>query len=228
VGVQPLPVDTFSFQLQRIRKQTLIWQGIAVAERAFSGALLLLLLPFLMFISLVTVTLSRRSPLIAHQRVGYQGQTIWVLKLRTMWDRSSPEWGSITLVERLSSDSSGAITPKHPNDPRVTSRFAAFCRRYSIDELPQLWHVFRGEMALVGPRPLTAHEIEMYYSSAAHQLLMVKPGISGLWQIRGRSRLNYVQRRRLDLLLVRKWSVGLYIKVLVATLPTVLAGNDAW
>jgi exopolysaccharide production protein ExoY len=229
VGVQPLPVDTFSFELERIQNQRLLWQGIAAAERAFSGALLLVLLPFLTFITLITVTLSRRSPVIAHQRVGQGGRAIWVFKLRTMWDRRSPSWRSIALVERLSSDcGSGAINVKNRNDPRVSSRFAALCRRYSIDELPQLWHVVRGEMALVGPRPLTAEEIETYYSSAAHQLLSLKPGITGLWQIKGRSRLSYLQRRRLDLFLVRKWSLRLYMKILVATLPTVLAGKHAW
>jgi exopolysaccharide production protein ExoY len=228
VGVQPLPVDTFNFELERIQNQRLLWQGIAVAERAFSGALLLVLLPFLTFITLITVTLSRRSPLIAHQRVGQGGRAIWVLKLRTMWDRRSPTSRSIALVERLSPGCGSAINGKNRNDPRVSSRFAAFCRRYSIDELPQLWHVVRGEMALVGPRPLTAYEIETYYCSAAHQLLSMKPGISGLWQIKGRSRLSYLQRRRLDLFLVRKWSLRLYMKILVATLPTVLAGKDAW
>jgi exopolysaccharide production protein ExoY len=228
VGVQPLPVDTFSFQLERVRQQALLWQGIALAERVFSGALLLLLLPILILITFVTIALSRRSPLIAHQRIGQRGRPIWVLKFRTMWDSSSRDRSRMTLVERLSSDFSGAINVKNREDPRVTSRFAAVCRRHSIDELPQLWHVFRGEMALIGPRPLTAQEIEIYYSSAAHELLSIKPGISGLWQIRGRSRLSYFQRRRLDLFLVRNWSLRLYLKIFIATPPTVLTGKHAW
>ena len=228
VGVRPLPVDTFSFQLERIRKQPLIMRAIAVGEQACSGVLLLLLLPFLIFITLVTAILSRRTPLIAHKRVGQSGRPIWVLKFRTMWGQSSPTSSSLTLIERLSSDCSVSTKAKPRNDPRVSSRFAALCRRYSIDELPQLWHVFRGEMSLVGPRPLTTAEIETYYRSAQYELLTMKPGISGLWQISGRSRLSYVQRRRLDLFLVRKWSLGLYVRILVATVPTVLAGKDAW
>jgi exopolysaccharide production protein ExoY len=228
VGVQPLPVDTFSVQLERVRQQALLWQGIALAERVFSGVLLLLLLPVLILVTFATIALSRRSPLIAHQRIGQRGRPIWVLKFRTMWDRNLRDRSRMALVERLSSDFSGAINVKNREDPRVTSRFAAACRRYSIDELPQLWHVFRGEMALIGPRPLTAQEIEIYYSSAAHELLSIKPGITGLWQIRGRSRLSYLQRRRLDLFLVRNWSLRLYLKIFIATPPTVLAGKHAW
>jgi lipopolysaccharide/colanic/teichoic acid biosynthesis glycosyltransferase len=110
----------------------------------------------------------------------------------------------------------------------VTSRFAAFCRRYSLDELPQLWQVVRGEMSLVGPRPLTRQELDTYYGADASRIIAAKPGLSGLWQISGRSRLTYPQRRRLDLFLVRKWSVSLYLRILFTTLPRVAAGKDAW
>jgi exopolysaccharide production protein ExoY len=228
VGVQPLPIDTLALELERIQRQPLVWVGVSIAERLSAGVLLLFLTPPLAVMGLVTAILSRRSPLIAHLRVGHAGRPIWVLKLRTMWDRGSRWNGFATLVERLTPERPPEIEIKSSNDPRVTSRFAAVCRRYSIDELPQLWHVLTGEMALVGPRPLTAAEIEAYYSSAAEQLLSMKPGLSGLWQIKGRSRLSYRQRRRLDLFMVRKWSLPLYLKILVATLPTVVAGKDAW
>jgi exopolysaccharide production protein ExoY len=228
VGVQYLPIDRVGFDVRRDRKQPLLWLGIETLERFSAGALLAILLPVLALIGLVTVLLSRRSPLVAHRRVGKAGRQIWVVKLRTMWDRSSREGELLTFVERLTPEFSQVTDVKNPNDPRVTSRFAVTCRKYSIDELPQLWHVVRGEMALVGPRPLTTTEIETYYRSAAGQLLSMKPGISGLWQIKGRSRLSYPQRRRLDLFMVRKWSLGLYIRILTATIPTVLAGKDAW
>ena len=228
MGVQPLPIRTLGSDLEIIRKRSLLWRGIAVAERAFSGALLLLLLPLLIFAAVTVLVLSRRAPLIAHPRMGQGGRAIWVLKLRTMWDRSSPANSAIRLVERLASESNGYGPIKNREDPRITSRFAAFCRKYSIDELPQLWHVCRGEMALIGPRPLTAQEIEMHYHSAADELLSATPGLTGLWQIKGRSRLTYLQRRRLDLFLVRKWSLGLYGKIFFATIPTVLTGKDAW
>jgi exopolysaccharide production protein ExoY len=117
---------------------------------------------------------------------------------------------------------------KSEKDSRVTSRFAAFCRRYSIDELPQLYQVVTGQMSLIGPRPLTKLELDLYYGRNAAELLTRRPGISGLWQVSGRSRLSYRQRRRLDLFLVRKWSPGLYLQTLLATIPTVLTGRNAW
>jgi lipopolysaccharide/colanic/teichoic acid biosynthesis glycosyltransferase len=83
-------------------------------------------------------------------------------------------------------------------------------------------------MALVGPRPLTASEIHVYYGASAIELLTRRPGLTGLWQIKGRSRLTYSQRRRLDLFLIRHWSPGLYLKVLLATIPRTLTGKDAW
>lgn len=189
------------------------------------GVLLLLVLPILVFASIVIVVISRRSPLVAHQRVGHSGRTIWVLKLRTMWNGNSERRSFF--IHRLSPVEAPLLPPGLKN-VRVTSRFAAFCRRYSLDELPQLWQVVRGEMALVGPRPLTRQELDAYYGADANRIVAAKPGISGLWQITGRSRLSYAQRRRLDLFLVRKWSVSLYLRILFITLPRVLAGKDAW
>jgi lipopolysaccharide/colanic/teichoic acid biosynthesis glycosyltransferase len=173
--------------------------------------------------AVIIVFISGRSPFVAHQRVGHRGRLMWVLKLRTMWqgDLATP----FSLVHRLSA----TTTPLAPDrkDIRVTSRFAAFCRRYSIDELPQLWNVVRGEMALVGPRPLTRYELDNHYGRSAPTVLSARPGLSGLWQISGRSRLTYAQRRRLDLFFVRKWSISLYLRILLITLPRVLAGKDA-
>jgi exopolysaccharide production protein ExoY len=190
-----------------------------------AGALLLLALPILFLASVVIVVISRRSPFVAHQRVGYAGRLIWVLKLRTMWkgdvaDRS-------IFIHRLSPVEAPLLTPQS-KAARVTNRFAAFCRRYSVDELPQLWHVVVGEMALVGPRPLTQQELDAYYGADAVRIVAVRPGLSGLWQISGRSRLSYSQRRELDLFLVEEWSLSLYFRILFATLPRVLTGKDAW
>jgi exopolysaccharide production protein ExoY len=149
-----------------------------------------------------------------------------MLKFRTMWHDTPKTKSSVAVVEYLATDS--IREPKKVSDPRVTSRFAALCRRYSIDELPQLWHVVHGTMSYVGPRPLTAREWEMYYGSDAVEILRHKPGISGLWQVMGRSRLTYRQRKRLDLHLVRNASLGLYFKVLVRTIPAVMTGKSAW
>jgi exopolysaccharide production protein ExoY len=202
-----------------------IWKAVEVGERISAATLLIAVSPFLLAVACLIAALSRRSPLIAHKRVGQGGRAIWVLKFRTMWSDARQPWAGV--IERLP-ESSVRIVPKAANDPRVTSRFAAICRHHSVDELPQLWNVLRGEMALVGPRPLTRSELADYYAGHAAELLTRKPGLSGLWQIRGRSTLSYRQRRSLDLFLIRKWSVRLYARILIATIPCVLFGKNAW
>lgn len=198
--------------------------AIAAGERIAAAALLLCLLPVLAAAALIVMLLSRRSPLVAHERVGQAGRSIWVLKLRTMWGSGLPPRRGFW-IEPL--DPAPVPATKKVADPRVTSAFAAFCRRLSIDELPQLWHVVRGEMSLVGPRPLTAEELVEHYGRDAGEVLRARPGLTGLWQIKGRSALKYAQRRRFDLFLVRKWSPWLYLRILLATIPKVLTGKDA-
>jgi lipopolysaccharide/colanic/teichoic acid biosynthesis glycosyltransferase len=143
-----------------------------------------------------------------------------------MWDDSASPRRKNILIERVSSGNE--LQLKESEDPRVTSRFAALCRKYSVDELPQLWHVVRGDMALIGPRPLTAREIVTFYGSDAQRLLLVRPGLSGLWQVNGRSRLTLEERRRLDLFMLENWSFRLYMQILRATVPCVLSGRNAW
>jgi exopolysaccharide production protein ExoY len=185
---------------------------------------LLTLSPILIAIALAILILSRRHPLIRHNRVGWRGRPLPMLKFRTMWDAAIPPARRFA-IETVS----GPVpTSKRCADPRVTSRFAAFCRRHSLDELPQLYHVVRGEMSLIGPRPITPGELRDYYGSAADEVLSVRPGLTGLWQVRGRSRLNYARRKRLDLLLVRRTSANLYIHILVRSIPSILTGRDAW
>lgn len=143
-----------------------------------------------------------------------------------MWDQSERHrW---RLVERVYPSKTDCATLKSFRDPRVRNAFAAFCRHFSIDELPQLWQVVVGDMALVGPRPLTYFELELHYGPYAAEVLTRKPGVSGLWQVRGRSQLSYRQRRRLDLFLVRRWSTGLYFRILGNTASAVLSGRGAW
>ena len=202
-----------------------IWQLWNLMERIVAGAVLTLMGPALLISAIAIIVMSRRSPFVAHQRVGQGGRLIWVLKLRTMWDGHSQ--GRFKLVHRLSQSEAPLLPPAQKN-ARVTSRFAAFCRRFSVDELPQLWQVIQGEMSLIGPRPLTRQELTAYYGGAAASVMSSRPGISGLWQVSGRSRLTYPQRRRLDVFLVRKRSFPLYFKILWLTIPRVLSGKDAW
>jgi lipopolysaccharide/colanic/teichoic acid biosynthesis glycosyltransferase len=180
----------------------------------------------MLIVAISTALLSRTSPLIAHRRLGLGGSPLWVLKFRTMWCRGARTAGRFALVEYIV-DESGP-REKGVRDHRVCSRFARFCRRHSIDELPQLLHVVRGEMSLVGPRPITDAEWKLHYRPHAAEVLDVKPGLSGLWQIMGRSRLTYEQRRDLDLALVRNRSLKLYFQILVWTVPEIWRGRNAW
>ncbi|HXJ40182.1 MAG TPA: sugar transferase [Bryobacteraceae bacterium] len=194
-------------------------------ERITCALALVALAPVYVAIAATVVILSRRSPLIRHRRVGQFGAPLPLLKFRSMWQGKPDDWQELRLIENVQS-----LVPdaKSDDDNRVTSRFAAFCRRHSIDELPQLWHVVRGEMSLVGPRPITALELELYYGDCARRVLEMRPGLAGLWQVMGRNRLTYRQRRRLDLFLVEHASAGLYLRILAKALPAVLTGKDAY
>ena len=195
-------------------------------ERGAAAVLLTLVSPLLLLSAAALAVFSRRTPLIAHRRVGWRGETLWMLKMRTMWDAgedraSGPGW--IQYID-------DPIGPENKNeqDPRVPNAFARFCRRHSIDELPQLLHVIRGEMSLVGPRPLTASELSRYYGEDTSEVLGAKPGIAGLWQVSGRNRLTYAERRELDLKLVRSHSRGMYVRILVRAAAEVWSGANTW
>jgi exopolysaccharide production protein ExoY len=199
---------------------------VQLAERMTAALMLALLLPVLLVIALTIYFLSGRAPLVADRRVGRHGRAFWMLKLRTMWPRDGFARQRFCWIEYLVGELPRAL--KTANDPRVSNAFAAFCRKHSIDELPQLWHVIQGGMSYVGPRPLTAGELEEHYGDDAFEVLSAKPGLSGLWQVAGRSHLTYRQRKRLDLRLVRHASLGLYVAILRRTLVGVVRGRSAW
>lgn len=142
-----------------------------------------------------------------------------------MWDRNSPE-GPGGWVEYID-DEAGPLR-KDSADPRVPNAFARFCRRHSLDEVPQLLHIIRGEMSFIGPRPLTARELRLYYGDDAWEILNVKPGIAGLWQVSGRNRLTYAQRRSYDLKLVRERSFKMYLRIAMRTVVEVCSGANTW
>src|ERR1700733_14949162 len=197
-----------------------------VMDRAAGGAFLVAASPLIAASAGIIALLSRRSPFIAHQRVGEGGGLLWMWKLRTMWRRQAPGPHEQGWVEYIVAEPPQGS--KNPSDDRVTSRFARFIRRHSIDELPQLWHVARGEMSLVGPRPLTRTEIARYYPDNGMELLSVKPGLTGLWQIHGRSAIRFPRRAAMDLELVRSLTFKTYFKILVRTIPTIIRGIGAW
>ena len=204
------------------------WHVLAACERAAALALLIVASPAILLSALVVWRLSGRAPFIAHRRVGWRGASLWMLKLRTMWGPDAPAARGCgrCWVEFIADDSGPAL--KQSSDARVPNAFARFCRRHSIDELPQLWHVVRGEMLLIGPRPITRAELREYYGSKAEEILQCKPGIAGLWQTCGRGRLTYRERLLLDLEFVRHRSPGMYVRILLRTVGEVWSGANAW
>lgn len=206
--------------------RSLAWVLVETTERLVAFAALAALSPLLLLIAAVIAVLSRRAPLVAHRRVGYNDEPFWVVKFRTMWDGESRSEGAPRLIEYLV-DENGP-NHKRSSDPRVRHGFARLLRRHSVDELPQLIHVLSGRMSLVGPRPLTRTELDEHYGRHARTILRARPGLTGLWQVMGRSRLSYPQRVRLDLFYVEKRSIALYLSVLARTVPQVIAGQNSW
>jgi exopolysaccharide production protein ExoY len=209
----------------RVRSAPVGINLLYIVEPVAAALGLICLSPLLVILALAIRALSGASPLVAHRRVGRHGTTLWVYKFRSMWPSGGYTRGSASFVEKVADDEP---KPKLGPDPRVTSRFASFCRRHSLDELPQLALVAAGRMSMVGPRPITRFELNEYYQPDALEVLSVKPGLTGLWQIRGRSRLTYRQRKRFDLFLVRRFSAALYFRIVALTIPDLLFGRDAW
>jgi exopolysaccharide production protein ExoY len=202
--------------------------GLAM-KRAFDivGAFLLLLIlsPFLPLLALA-VRLDGGKALYGHTRVGFNGRSFKCLKYRTMVTEADR-----LLAEHLSSDplaaAEWAAQRKLTNDPRVT-RLGAIMRKTSLDELPQLLNVLLGHMSLIGPRPVVRDELEQHYGTAGRAAYAAsRPGITGLWQISGRSNTSYTERVKFDIDYVATWSLGLDIKILCLTVPAVLARRGA-
>jgi lipopolysaccharide/colanic/teichoic acid biosynthesis glycosyltransferase len=191
-----------------------------------AGALLLLLSPLLLIVAIV-VRLDSDGPAIFRQRrLGRRLAPFSVAKFRTMHTDARAD-AHREHVERLIAAEQLGARPmtKLQEDARVT-RVGSFLRRTSLDELPQLWNVLRGEMSLVGPRPPIQYEVDRYPAEAFRRFA-VKPGVTGLWQVRGRSLLTFKQMIALDSEYVERRSLSLNLKILALTLPTVLHGKGA-
>jgi len=179
-----------------------------------------------MLAAMAVIRLTDPGPALLRQvRIGQGGRPFTMLKLRTMYvdndDRAFREFNTREMLNGNKPDDAGIF--KLEDDPRVLP-IGRFLRRYSIDELPQLINVLRGEMSLVGPRPSLPWEVELYSSQQRrrHECL---PGMSGLWQVSGRNRLTMQQMLELDLAYVEQRSLSLDLWILWQTLPAVLLGN---
>ncbi len=203
-----------------------------VAKRIFdfvgSALLLLLLSPLLILLMILIAIDSPGSPFFRHDRIGLHGRTFRIWKFRTMSDGAHGQRDQM-----LKSDHSRRLLFKNKRDPRVT-RFGRFLRKFSLDELPQLINVMRGEMSLIGPRPLLKEDFQGPGMSHALYRLWVRdrhrlwPGITGLWQVSGRNELSFDESMGLDLHYVIHWSPWMDLVVLCKTLPAVFAGRGAY
>jgi lipopolysaccharide/colanic/teichoic acid biosynthesis glycosyltransferase len=191
---------------------------------------LVLLSPLLLAIALWVRLDSPGPALYAQERVGMNGKRFRMLKFRTMHADAGHALHQDYVAWFIESSGkqprSGHEVFKLTNDPRVT-RVGHFLRRTSLDELPQFWNVLRGEMSLVGPRPPLPFEVERYRPWHRRRVLEVKPGITGLWQVSGRSRTTFDDMVRLDLRYARTWSLWTDIKILAATPWAVISGKGA-
>jgi lipopolysaccharide/colanic/teichoic acid biosynthesis glycosyltransferase len=201
---------------------------------AGGAALLLMLSPLLAAIAAM-IKLTSKGPVIFEQeRLGRFGARFKCLKFRTMYTDNDPKIHQEYIQQFISGNeasgnSNGSQQPvyKIVNDPRVTT-VGRFLRKTSLDELPQFWNVLRGEMSLVGPRPPVQYEFEIYDIWHRRRILDVKPGVTGLWQVSGRSRTRFDDMVRLDLRYCRTWSLWLDLKILISTPRAVLGGDGAY
>ncbi|MCM0619955.1 exopolysaccharide biosynthesis polyprenyl glycosylphosphotransferase [Nocardioides bruguierae] len=192
-------------------------------DRVAAAGLLLLLAPLMVSLTLAVRLDSRGPALFKQVRVGRDGQTFTMLKFRSMHVPGSVPAADVALVNEA--DGASPLF-KMRRDPRVT-RVGAWLRRYSLDELPQLVNVVRGEMSLVGPRPALPTEVEQYREDARRRL-HVRPGLTGLWQVSGRSDLTWAESVRMDTLYVDNWSLGLDLAILGRTISAVLSHRGAY
>jgi lipopolysaccharide/colanic/teichoic acid biosynthesis glycosyltransferase len=205
-----------------------------VIDIAGSAALLLLIGPLLAVIALA-IKLTSKGPVVFQQeRLGRLGTRFKCLKFRTMYTNNDPKIHQ-EYIQRFIAGQSGSenTEPGKPavykikDDPRVTP-IGRFLRKTSLDEFPQFWNVLRGEMSLVGPRPPVPYEFEVYDIWHRRRVLEVKPGVTGLWQVCGRSRTCFDDMVRLDLRYSQSWSLWLDLKILIATPRAVFGGEGAY
>jgi len=177
----------------------------------------------LLIVLAILVRLSGPGPVIFRQtRIGLRGRSFTMLKFRSMVDGADDLIGKL---ESLEQDAGNRVLFKMKNDPRVTG-VGRWMRRYSLDELPQLFNVLGGSMSLVGPRPPLPREVEQY-ADHVHRRFLMKPGITGLWQVSGRSTLTWEESVRIDLYYVENWSLAGDLAVLLKTAKAAIAPGES-
>jgi exopolysaccharide biosynthesis polyprenyl glycosylphosphotransferase len=208
--IQSGPADSWQLVMKRL------------IDIAGSAALLLALAPLFAIVTLLIRLDSPGPVFFAQQRVGLNKRRFRILKFRTMVDGSDQQQH---MLEHLN-EVEGPVF-KIKNDPRMT-RIGKFLRRFSIDELPQLINVLKGDMSLVGPRPLPVRDVERIEVRWHKRRFSIKPGITCLWQVNGRSEIGFEDWVRMDLEYIDRWSLVLDIIILMKTIPAVFKGPGAY
>lgn len=212
-GVPLLHVEPPAYQGAQYWQKTLL-------DRVGSFLLVVALSPVILVIALVVRLSSKGPAFYVQERVGVDGKRFGMLKFRSMVD------GAHAMRAELMADRGNEMLFKMADDPRVT-KVGKVLRRFSLDELPQLFNVLKGDMSLVGPRPPLPEEVERYESDAARRLV-VRPGITGPWQVSGRSDLDWEETVRLDLYYVENWSLADDLLLLAKTVRAVLSKKGAY
>jgi exopolysaccharide biosynthesis polyprenyl glycosylphosphotransferase len=198
-----------------------------------ASSLALLFLSWLLFAIVLLIKATSKGPALFRQtRIGEHGKPFTFLKFRSMYVDNDATIHKEYVARLIAgkTDSPAQATPevfKITNDPRVTP-IGRILRKTSLDELPQLINVLKGQMSLIGPRPPVPYEFERYDLWHRRRVLEVKPGITGLWQVRGRSRTSFDEMVRLDLHYTRNWSLWLDFKILLDTPRAVFSGDGAY
>jgi exopolysaccharide biosynthesis polyprenyl glycosylphosphotransferase len=193
----------------------------AFFDRVGAAVALLVAGPLVLVLALAVRATSDGPALYRQDRVGLDGRRFRMWKLRTMHEDAD---------ERRAHLAGLLGTPplfKMVDDPRIT-KIGRVLRRWSLDELPQLWNVLKGDMSLVGPRPGMPDEVDRYDEELSRRRVLVKPGMTGLWQVSGRSNLAWEECMRLDLHYVDDWSLILDIRILLRTTAAVVRGDGAY
>jgi len=200
---------------------------------AGSAAALIAFSPVFAAIAIAIKLTSKGPVLFRQERIGQFGKPFKFLKFRSMYVANNSDAHKkfvqdlINGSKEQATGQDGEKSFKIKNDPRVTS-IGRFIRRTSLDELPQFWNVLVGQMSLVGPRPPIAYEVEAYYIWHRRRVLEAKPGITGLWQVHGRSRTTFDEMVRLDLQYSQKWTPLMDVKILLQTPGAVFSGDGAY
>ncbi|XIA64876.1 sugar transferase [Bradyrhizobium sp. TZ2] len=190
---------------------------------ALSG--IVLLAPLLAICFVATVLTSPGPALFRHKRMGFKGKHFDCLKFRTMVPDAAERLRQLVDTDPVAA-AEWATNQKLRNDPRVTA-IGTILRQSSLDELPQLFNVLKGDMSIVGPRPVTEEEL-VKYASAIDDYYACRPGITGLWQVSGRSTTTFNKRVACDSFYARHWSITLDAKIIMATIPAVCFSDTAY